>query len=178
MKTKLKIKGEITLKKYDQTSLSFIQTLWNRIVVKLNLNRKRFYLLGNLLATETKQNIICNAGLNVLARLLANDNTYTGYITKMALGSGTGSFDGTETTLYTEVYRNATASYTSSGAIAYLTGYYTETEVDGTFTEFGNFIDGAAGADTGQLFSHLSVNWVKSNTEAWVVDCKYTLASA
>jgi len=178
MKTKLKIKGEIRFRSYDQTTLSFLETLWNRFVVKFKLNRKKFYILGTLNRELIKENIICNAGLNVFARLLANDNTYTGFITRMALGLGTGAFDGTETTLYTEDYRNATASFTSSGVIAYLTAYYTETECDGSFTEFGNFIDGTDSVDSGQLFSHVSVDWVKSNTEAWVVDCKYTLASA
>lgn len=167
-----KFLGEITGRWYDQTTLTLLEHLWNKLVIRLNLDKKRWYILGKLKKTETIKNIICTIGLNVFARLLASDNTYSGNITRCALGVGTGSFDGTETALYNESYRNTTASYTSQDNIAYVTAYYTETEVDGNFTEFGNFIDAT------QLWTHVSITWNKSDTEVLVVDQKYTLTSA
>jgi hypothetical protein len=178
LQTNLKIIGEITARFYDQSSLNFFEKLWNRFVILSGLDKKKWYILGNLVRQEVKKNIICTTGLNVLARRLATDNTYSGNINKMALGTGTGSFNGAETQLYNETYRNNTASYTSEDNVAYITAYFTETEVSGNFSEFGNFIDGGAGANTGKLWTHVSVSWSKSTTETLVVDCKYTLTSA
>lgn len=177
-KKEIKLKANIKAKIYDQSSLTFWKKLWNKIVVNFRLNRKRYYILGNLKFIDEKHNIICNSGLAVLAALLASDNANTGNINKMALGTGTGTFNGSETALYTETYRNSVGSYTSDGAIAYVTAYFTETEVTGNFTEFGNFIDGEAGSGTGKLFSHVSISWTKTNVQVLVVDAKYTLANA
>lgn len=174
---KIKIVGEITARFYDQSVLNPFQKLWNAMVLRFNLP-KRYYILGELKRVDVKKNVICTVGLNVIARRLASDNTYSGNINKAALGTGTGSFDGSETQLYSETYRNDIASGTAEDNVAYVTAYFTETEVSGTFTEFGNFIDGTDTANSGRLWSHVSVNWTKTNTETLVVDCKYTLTSA
>ena len=174
----LKIKGEITAKFYDQRTLFFWQKMFNKIVKKLNL--MKFYQLGELKAVDVHKNVICNNGLNAICKLLTADTTYTGEINKALLGTGTtGAAAATDTTLETETYRNDIASGTDDSNIAYLTAYFTETECSGTYTEFGNAIDGAAGADTGRLWSHLKgLNWVKDTSTVIVVSCKYTLASA
>ena len=176
---KLGVRGDITAKCYDQTTLNFFQTKWNKVVEFLNLSKQRFYILGQLKWADEKKNVVCTAGINALIRRLHGSTTYTGEINKMALGTGASPspVEG-DTTLDTEDYRNDTASGTSSGKIVYVTAFYTETEVDGTFTEFGNFIDGSAGADTGELWTHVAVSWVKANTETLVVDCKYTFNNA
>jgi len=173
----IKIVGEITARFYDQSVLNPLQRLWNKAVIRFNLPRK-YYILGELKKVDVKKNVICVTGLNVITRRLASDNTYSGNINKAALGTGSGSFDGSETQLYNETYRNDIASGTAEDNVAYITAYFTETEVSGTFTEFGNFIDGEASANTGRLWSHVQVNWTKTNTETLVVDCKYTLTSA
>lgn len=96
----------------------------------------------------------------------------------MALGTGVGTPGASDTTLSTEAYRNDTASCTDSSNILYLTAYYTETECDGTYTEFGNFIGGTDDPDTGSLWSHIAgFSWVKPNTAVLVVSCQYTFAS-
>lgn len=178
IKQNIKIKGKIAARFYDQQSLNWAQKLWNKIVAKLNL--KKWYILGKLKRTEVFNNVICNAGIGAYIRRLAHDPTYTGYITHMCLGTGTvpaGKPNGAETTLYTEHYRNVTASFTSSGRKVFLTAFYTETEVSGTFTNFGNVIDGTATANTGQLWTLVAVNWTKTLTEALVVDCEYEFSS-
>lgn len=176
---KIKIIGEITVRAYDQSVLSPFQRAWNDFVVANNLDRKKHYILGALRWTETKNNIVCNAGLNAFIKRLVGDTTYACEINYMALGTGTPVTPAVgDTALDTEAYRNTTASSAESANIAYLTAYFTETEVTGTFYEFGNFIDGNAAADSGQLFSHISdIKWVKDAVTSLVVDCKYTFAS-
>jgi len=132
-----------------------------------------------LTKTDKHKNVICNNGLNAITKLLTGDTTYSGEINKALLGTGTtGSAAATDTTLETETYRNDIASGTDDSNIAYLTAYFSETEVSGTFTEFGCVIDGAVGVDTGRLWSHLKgLNWVKSTSVVLVVSMKYTLQS-
>ena len=177
----IKVKGEITARFYNQSSLSFFQKQYNKLIKwlsKKNRGLMKYYALGELTRTDRKTNVICNIGFEAVCKRLAGTMTYTGEITKMALGTGTGSAVVGDTTLETETYRNDTASGTGSSNIAYITAYFTETECNGTYKEFGNFIDGAAGADTGQLWSHVSgLNWVKDAVTILVVDCKYSFSS-
>lgn len=121
-------------------------------------------------------NLITTRGRSVLVGLLAGDSTYTGEINYGALGTGTTAVANSDTKLETEVYRNLTASQAFSDNIAYIDFFYEATEVDGTFTEFGNFIDGSETVDSGRIFSHLLTGgWVKPNTQSLFVSCQYTL---
>jgi len=181
----VKVKGEITAKFYDQSALSLIDRIRNKVInliVKKGWRDRKFlmdyYHLGRLKETQMHTNIICNAGFEAICKRLAGTLTYTGEITKMALGTGTAVAAVTDIKLVTETYRNTTASGVGASNVAYLTAYYTEAECNGTYTEFGNFIDGAAGADTGQLWSRITgITWVKDAVTVLVVDCKYTFAS-
>lgn len=178
MKSKIGVTGKVRARFYDQEKLSFWQKRWNRIV--LAIGRRDLCVLGELKREESFNNIICNAGINAHIRRLAHDTTFTGRITHMALGTGvvpTGMPNGAETTLYGEHYRNTTASFTTSGNRALLTAFFTESETSGTFTNFGNFIDGAATANTGQLWTLVRVAWTKTLTEAIVVDIEYTFSN-
>jgi hypothetical protein len=180
--TAVKVTGIVEARFYDQSTLSQYQQWVNKAILKIrNAVPKimKFYQLGELKNADIHQNVICNAGFNAVAKLLTGDVTYTGEINKMALGTGTtGSASATDTELETETYRNDTASGTDDENIAYVTAYFTEGEVNGTFTEFGNFIDGTGTADTGQLWTHLKgLNWVKDGLTVLVISCKYTFAS-
>jgi len=180
-KQNVEVLGEITAKFYDQTTLYKWQKLFNKFISAFRKQwprMMRMYQLGELIMVDKHTNVICDAGFNAVCRRLANDITYSGLINYMLSGTGAGSAAATDTQLITEAYRNAVASGTASGRIAFLMAYFTETEIDGTFTEFGNVIDGEAGADTGLIWSHLAgLNWVKTNTMALVVDCQYSFAS-
>ncbi|MEI8360940.1 MAG: hypothetical protein WCG01_02335 [bacterium] len=174
--------GEIKAEFYDQSNLAEWQVALNKVLLKCRKYQPsimKLYQLGQLVRAEEIKNVICANGFNAVARRLAGDTTYTGIINKMILGTGSGTPAETDTQLFTETYRNNTASATASGKVSYLTGYFTETECVGTYTEFGNCIDGLAGANTGQLWSHIAgLNWVKTNTVVLVVSCKYTLLNA
>ncbi len=146
----VKIKGEITATWRD---------------VKTGKIKKRSHMT----------NMIVTVGRKTIAMRLANVLTYTGVINYGALGTGTTPPANTDTQLETEVFRKTTASATYENNVAYISFFFGAAEVSGTFREFGNFIDGTASANTGQLFTRISVNWVKTNTETLTVDCCYSV---
>lgn len=175
------VKGEITAKFYDQTTLMEWQVWINKLISKFRKifpKVMKFYQLGKLKKIDKYKNVICNAGFNTITKRMTGDVTYSVTVNKMLLGTGAGTPAASDTQLFTESYRNDTASGTDDNNIAYLTAYYTETEVTGTFTEFGNVIDGTATANTGQLWSHIAgLNWNKTSSVVLVVSCKYTFQS-
>ena len=132
---------------------------------------------GAVLDFDEDHNIIVTAGFNVLARLLAGEATYTGEINYGALGTGASPSPALSSTqLATEAFRKLASSQSYDANKAYVDFFYAATDWDGTATEFGNFIDGTASANSGQMFSYLAAGgWVKSATESLFVSCEYTL---
>ena len=121
-------------------------------------------------------NLIVIVGRSVIAQRLANTLTYTGVINIGALGSSDTAPAISDTTLTTEVFRKATASVDYSDEDAFIDFFYSKSDTNGTYEEFGTFIDGAAGADTGQLFTHaLTGGWTKLATESMTVAVQYTV---
>lgn len=116
------------------------------------------------------KNTIQLAGRAVIARRLANNTTYTGILNYGALMvSGP-----------TETYRKlaASATYDDSLAKAYVSWFFTAVEVSGTFVQWRNYIDGTATPGSGQEWSRVDVNWVKSTSETLTVDCVYQINAA
>lgn len=122
-------------------------------------------------------NIIVTTGRNVLARLLTGDATYSGQINYGALGSSSTAVANSDTQLGTEVYRKIYSSHTTDGNnVAYIDFFYSATDTNGTYNEFGNFIDGTGTANSGRLFSHiLTGGWVKTSIQSMFVSCQYTI---
>lgn len=120
-------------------------------------------------------NLVPTVGRKSIARRLANDTTDTLIVNKGALGTDNTAAANGDTTLGTEVYRNDIASRAFSDNVAYLTFFYTAAECNGTYEEFGMFIDGAAGADTGVLFNHNVEQWTKSAAESMTIDVIVTI---
>jgi hypothetical protein len=100
-------------------------------------------------------NVICDRGKAVLARILANDFTYSGVPNYCSLGTGTSAGDHADTKLGTEVYRKLIAAKTFVGLSTYLSTFFGATECSGTYKEIGHHIDGTAAADSGQIWSHI-----------------------
>lgn len=127
---------------------------------------------------QTAHNLIATVGRNVLARLLAGDTTYSGQVNYGALGTSSTSPSNSDTQLGTEVYRKLYASHTTDGNnVAYIDFFYAATDTNGTYNEFGNFIDGTASTNTGRLFSHiLTGGWTKTNLQSMFVSCQYTIS--
>jgi hypothetical protein len=184
-KEQITIKGEITARAYRQANV--LLNIINGFVeefMKLNPKLRRWlfdniYFKGQLVNVYQHKNVICNAGLaRVAGGLVPSSGVTLGVINKMLLGTGVGSATATDTQLITETYRNDTASGTYAGNICYLTAFFTQAEVTGTFKEFGNVIGGTGSANTGYLWSHLTgLTWAKDSVTTLTVDCKYTFAS-
>ncbi len=184
---KVGVLGEITAIAYDQRNLTKAQRGINKIIQSLRsqfpewarkINLMKAYQLGPVLFKQEFKNVICNAGFNAITKRLSGDTSDTGVINKAILGTGAGTPVASDTQLFTESYRNDIASATEASNIAFLTAYFTETETSGTFTEFGNCIDGTGTANTGLLWSHIAgFSWAKDTQTVLVVSCKYTFAS-
>ncbi len=132
---------------------------------------------GKIKRIQEYENLIPTVGRAMIANNLTSgspDNTMV--VTHIALGDdGTAVANG-DTALGNEVYRNTVASITNADNVAYVTGFYDATEDDDTYLEAGVFCDGAAGADTGILLSHVLISVVKSNTETLTVDWTLTIS--
>ncbi len=127
----------------------------------------REYKVTNLITTE---------GRAVLAARLANDTTYTGIINYGALGSSATAPTNADTQMTAEVFRKVVASASDTTNQAFIDFFYSKADTNGTYEEFGTFIDGTATINTGQMFTHaLTGGWVKSASESLTVSVTYTI---
>jgi hypothetical protein len=139
---------------------------------------RRLEAQGVIERHHAAHNLVATVGRNVLARLLVGDVTYSGQINYGALGTSSTTPNNSDTQLGTEVYRKLYASHTTDGNnVVYIDFFYAATDTNGTYNEFGNFIDGTASANTGRLFSHiLTGGWVKTNVQSMFISCQYTIS--
>jgi len=178
--TKIRRKGIVKATCYDQRSLNIVQKMFNKCVLFFGLDKAKYYIKGTPKWQTESHNIISNAGHEVLNKILAGEYAGAGFLNYQALGTGVAVTPAaTDTTLDTEVYRNETASTSVSGEELNVVAYYTESEIDGTFTEFGNFIDGTATTDSGYLWTHHvpDTAWVKTLFDLLVIEITYTSTS-
>jgi hypothetical protein len=102
-------------------------------------------------------------------------------VNKAALGDGLATGGGApavgDLTLANEVYRNDVISATGDQNVLYLDALFTQEEVEGDFTEFGFYMDGAAGADTGELWNRVAVSWSKTLLESLFVRATFTIVN-
>lgn len=145
------------------------------------LHRKAYTsLLGRMQKFKTNEvvveNLITTVGRSVLAQRLANTTTYTGIINYGALGSSSTAVANGDTQCGTEVYRKVVASSSYTTNVAFIDFFYGKADTNGTYQEFGSFIDGTGSANTGQMFTHaLTGGWVKTSSESMTVSCQYTI---
>lgn len=142
---------------------------WNeyqQMVKEMNRFKVREYLATNIVVT---------VGRSVIAQRLANILTYTGVINYGALGSSSTAVNNSDIKLGTEVFRKIVASTSFTTNVAFIDFFYSKADTNGTYQEFGSFIDGTGTVDTGQLFSHvLTGGWIKASSESMTVSCQYT----
>lgn len=137
-------------------------------------------ILNSMCSTHVveAQNILPTVGRTAIMDHLTNASPSPSSlrINKVALGTGTTTPANADTTLDTETYRNNVASQTKSNNIGYVTGFFSATETSGTFKEVGLFINGSAGADTGTLFSHATIDTTKTTLQTLTID--YTITAS
>lgn len=123
-------------------------------------------------------NLVVGDGREVLAMLLAGETDYTGEITRGALGTDDTEPDASDSKLGAEVARKGFGTRNRSGTTIDLDFYYSKSDTDGTYEEFGLFIDGTDTADSGQLFSRLLTGgWTKTSIEAMTVSVQIDVNS-
>lgn len=120
--------------------------------------------------TEWNKNLVVNGsatGINLLARLLANDNTYPIAITKAKIGTGTTAPTDADTDLQTPTFtKNTVADQSVAGSTAIISFFLNTTELaNGTYTEFGIFA-------VNQLFARsiITPSYVKGTNEDTTVE--------
>lgn len=123
-------------------------------------------------------NVVTDVGLTMICNNLVDPTPdHDMLVNYVALGSSATAVGITDTQLTTETYRNAVASHTNGNKTAYITGYFTQTEVTGTFREAGIFADATGTANSGVLVSHVNINVTKTNVQKLTIDWLLTLAS-
>lgn len=122
-------------------------------------------------------NIVPTVGRTMIANnLTSNSPTNVMKITHCALGTSGTTPTNADTTLGAETYRNAIASISNASNIAFATGFFTTTEVTGTFAEAGIFSDGTLTTDSGILLSHVLAAITKTNTQTLTLDWALTIS--
>lgn len=187
LKEASKIKGELLISIYNTTS-AMAHNLEMEIQDLINGPRFSGYrekylelvqkLKDNYLVREYKKtNLITTVGRSTIAQRLANDTTYTGIINYGALGTDNTAVANGDTTLGVEVFRKVVASASDTNNIAFIDFFYSKSDTNGTYEEFGTFIDGTGTVDTGQMFTHaLTGGWVKTASESMTVAVTYTIS--
>jgi len=137
---------------------------------------------GWLGIASRKHNLIVSSsgyGKNIIARRLASDNTYTGNITHGEIGTGTNAPALTDTGLQTGTVRVAFQTTTISNNIATIRFFLSDATLpNGTYTEFGTFIDGTATLGTGQLFNRAlfsGAGYAKATGEDTTIDVEFDI---
>ena len=109
-------------------------------------------------------NVVPLVGRQAILNRIAGITTYTGTVNYGALGSASSAFNSASTQLGTEVFRKLSVGGAISSSTAYVDWYFASTDVpDGTYNEFGAFIDGTGSANSGQAISLVTTGgWVKA----------------
>jgi len=107
---------------------------------------------------EWSKNLVMNStgrGLQMLMERLSGSTTYTGIINYGGIGSSATAPTTSDTQLTAEVARTVTSTATISGNVLTTKFFFSDANLtNGTYREFGTFVDGTASANTGQLFNH------------------------
>lgn len=136
--------------------------------------------------SEWMPNLVVNGdgyGLNLIAQRLIGTNTYSLNISHGEIGTGIGTPAATDISLGTPIARQAYAlrSIGASLSIAELQFFFTDSQLpNGTYREFGTFVDGAAGTATGRLFNRIlfSTAYTKATGEDTTIEVDFTLSNA
>lgn len=128
---------------------------------------------------QTFENAIVLTGRSVFAMLLNAETTYSGAINYGALGTSSTAVSDAQTTLVAEVKRKLIATRSRTDDSVSLRFFYSKSDTNGTYQEFGTFIDGTSSANTGQMFNRvLTGGWTKSSSESLTVTVQFDLNPA
>lgn len=165
----LRLRREFLIKSGMATEKT-LHNLWMEYRWYLEQLHKRF--LKRQFAIE---NVTTTVGRSVTCQRMVNVTTYTGIVNYCAIGTSSTSAAIGNTQLGAETYRKALSPSTYSNNIAYLEEFISSTDTNGTFEEFGFFIDGTGSANTGVLLNRFTQSVTKSNVESLNVQSTITI---
>jgi len=106
---------------------------------------------------EWSKNLVVSGtdtGRNLICQRLGGTNTYSLNVTHADIGTGTNTPQNSDTQLQTPTVRGAlTAAIISSNVITLQFFFSDSALANGTYTEFGSFVDGSGTVSTGKLFN-------------------------
>lgn len=95
-----------------------------------------------------------NTGKDLILDRLNSENTYSLNITHADLGTGTTPAAASDTALQTAVARAVKATGVVTGSVLSMQFFYADANLaNGTYYEFGTFVDGSSGTGTGKIFN-------------------------
>jgi len=188
MKTKGKITGRVTVKRYLAGTVERIEWL----IYSLGKQKAKPYikelLQRNFIGVGAQNNNIvvssANRGRNLIAQHLGDygdDGVRTSYplaITYGEFGTGSTAPANSDIGLDTAVERSATASSEVVGNVVTISFFFADANLpDDTYYEFGTFTSGTITLGSGQLFNHalFSPNYVKATGEDTTVEVEFTI---
>jgi hypothetical protein len=119
-----------------------------------------------------------NTGKDLILDRLNADNTYSLNITHGDIGTGTNTPAVSDTTLQTPTVRVAKANGSIASNVLSIFFFFSDAVLaNGTYREFGSFVDGSATISTGQLFNRVlfASAYVKATGEDTTVQVDFTL---
>lgn len=132
-------------------------------------------------ATEWFKNIVVsgsNTGRNLIAQRLASVNAYSLNITHADIGTGTNTPSNSDTQLQTPSTRASVTNQIVSGNAVTIQFFFPDALLpNGTYTEFGTFVDGSTGLSSGKLFNRalFGTQYVKNSGEDTTIEVSFTI---
>lgn len=175
------IKGLVTFKNYllDSARARLIAKILETAV---DISAKEYEkLIGELTRIcqtreIVRENLVVLSGRAVIARRLIGDLTYSGTVNYGALGTSSTAVSSAQTQLVAEVARKLYARRTRTNAQCNFDFFYSQADTNGTYQEFGLFIDGTSAANSGQMFNRvLTGGWTKTSVEAMTVSIQINI---
>ncbi len=109
--------------------------------------------------TEWYRNLVVSSagyGRNIICQRLGGINTYSLNVTHGEIGTGTTAVSNSDTALAAAVARGALTSAAVVNNAVTLQFFFSDGSLaNGTYHEFGSFIDGTGSLGTGRMFNHV-----------------------
>ena len=128
----------------------------------------------NLLVSST------GYGRNLIAQRLGGTNAYTLNVTHGEIGTGSTAPQNSDIALTTPTVRGAMTTATVSNNVVQLQFFFSDAALaNGTYYEFGSFIDGTGTIGTGRMLNHVlfGTPYQKNTGEDTTVEVDLTISS-
>lgn len=132
-------------------------------------------LEGNVVQTQESKNLVVTVGKEVFARLLMNDQTYSGFVNYVAVGTDGASPAVGDTQLGAEIDRSELEDSNRVGTQTTLEYVFSATQAIGDLKEIGAFIDATDTPNSGIMFDSANIDIIKTPLNSLVVQLVITV---